>query len=121
ILPALEYARSIGLDCRGVHVNINSDPQRLEKMRKDWDTFAPDIHLVILESDYRSLIRPVLEYVDEALREHPGHVITVIVPEYVPRHWWQSILHENAAFQIKLALSSRKNVIVTNVRYFLET
>lgn len=119
ILAAFEYARSIGLDCRAVHVNISADPRRLEVMRKDWDKFAKDIPLVILESPFRSLVGPILEYVDEALSEHPDHVITVIVPEYVPGKWWHSILHENAAFQLKLALSSRKNVVVTNVRYFL--
>ena len=80
---------------------------------------AIDVPLVILESPYRSLIKPVIEYIDEAIKQEPGTMLTVIVPEAVPKYWWQGLLHNNAAPPLKHALQSRKNVVITNVRYFL--
>ena len=66
------------------------------------------------------LIEPVTDYIDQALEEDPDQMITVIVPQAVPKHWWQGLLHNNAAVALKLALASRKNVVITNVRYFLK-
>jgi hypothetical protein len=117
VLPAINYARSIGLDCRGIHVSI--DPAKVADMKADWARYQFDIPLVILDSPYRTLVDPILEYVDETLRENPDNWLTVIVPEAVPSKWWQSILHNNSAFPIKLALAKRKKVVITNVRYHL--
>ena len=86
---------------------------------RDWEALAPDIPLVILESPYRSLVEPILEYIDEAIGEDPNRMLTVIVPQAVAKHWYQGLLHNNAALPLKLALGSRKNVVITNVRYFL--
>jgi hypothetical protein len=118
VLQALDYARSIGLDCRALHVNI--DPDESPKIMAEWDRFVTDIPLVILESPYRSIVEPVIEYVDEALTEHPDHIVTVIVPEFIPRKLWQRLLHNNLAFQIRSALGRRRNVVITNVRYLLD-
>jgi hypothetical protein len=118
ILTALHYARSIGLDCRALHVNIDPDASPL--IRREWDQFSQGTPLVILESPYRSVIEPILEYVDAELAEHPDSMITVIVPEFVPRRWWLRLLHSNAAVLLKRALGARRNVVVTNVRYFLD-
>ena len=69
---------------------------------------------------WRSLIDPVLDYVDELLRENPEQVITVIVPEAVSTRWYHKLLQENVAQQLKSALGMRPNVVVTNVKYFLK-
>lgn len=118
ILHAIAYARTISGDCRAIH--ITDDPKSTDEMKRQWDKFGGQIPLVILESPYRSLVDPLLAYIDEAVSEEPGHILTVVVPQAVAKHWWQTILHNNAATPIKLALASRKNVVVTNVRYFLE-
>ncbi|HET6644122.1 MAG TPA: APC family permease [Fimbriimonadales bacterium] len=118
ILHAIAYARTISSDCRAIH--ITDDPKSTDEMKRQWDKFGGQIPLVILESPYRSLVDPLLAYIDEAVSEEPGHILTVVVPQAVAKHWWQTILHNNAATPIKLALASRKNVVVTNVRYFLE-
>lgn len=118
VLNAIAYARTLSQDCRAVH--ITADPDGVGDLKKDWEKHAPEIPLVILESPYRSLVEPLMEYIDEAVGERPGHVLTVIVPQAVPKYWWQGILHNNSALPIKLALASRKNVVVTNVRYFLD-
>jgi hypothetical protein len=75
---------------------------------------------VIIESPYRSLITPLVAYV-EAVREiNKGATITVILPEYVTKHWWEALLHNQTAFRIKLALYRHPGVVVTNVPYHLE-
>lgn len=117
ILNAIAYARSISKDCRAVH--ISPSLELVERLKKDWNKFAPDMPLVVLESPYRSLVEPLVEYIDEAVGEERDHILTVIVPQAVPAKWYHAILHNNSAVPIKLALAGRKNVVVTNVKYFL--
>jgi len=117
VLHAIAYAESMTRDVRALHVTL--DIKGTEQIKKDWNDFGVDFPLVILDSPYRSLIEPITDYIDQALEEDPDQMITVIVPQAVPKHWWQGLLHNNAAVGLKLALASRKNVVVTNVRYFL--
>lgn len=118
ILQAIAYAKSMAKDCRAIHVTL--DPATVDQVKNDWNRFGADIPLVILESPYRSLIEPITDYIDQYLKEEPDHIITVIVPQAVPKYWWQGLLHNNAAIGLKLALRSRKNVVITNMRYFLK-
>jgi len=75
--------------------------------------------LVGIESPYRSLLPPLVAYVD-ALRDfHPDAIITVVLPEFVPAHWWERALHNQTALRLKLALYSHRNVVVANVPYHL--
>ena len=77
--------------------------------------------LVVLESPYRSLLRPLREYIDH-LQEKGGqnHIVTIVLPEFVPAHRWQQLLHNQTALLIKGLLLFRKNVIVTDVPYHLK-
>lgn len=117
VLPALEYAREIAKDCRAVHIEIN--PAETERIKELWEQWAGDMPLVIIESPYRSLIGPVVEYVKQVRAEHSRHLITVVVPEFVVTKWWERFLHYNAAFLIKMALGGLRGVVITNVRYWL--
>jgi amino acid transporter len=120
ILQAISYSKALTDDTRAIHVTLGRD--HTGTIKKEWQAFGEDIPLVILESPYRSLIRPIIDYIDETLREHEGdkdHMVTVIVPQAVPKTWLQRFLHSNIAFSLKLALRSKPNVVVTNVRYFL--
>ena len=118
ILTALEYAKATDPDCEAVHVAI--DDRRLPETQAEWEKYGQGVPLVVLRSPYRSLIEPVLDYVDELMLESPDQVITVIVPEAVSTKWYQKLLQENVAQQLKNALGTRENVVVTNVKYFLE-
>lgn len=118
ILKAIAYARATSQDVRAIHVTL--DPNNVSQIKDDWNRFGSDIPLVILDSPYRSLVEPLIEYIDQAVAEEPDLVVTVIVPQAVPKFWWQGLLHNNAAVYLKLALASRRNVVVTNVRYFLK-
>ncbi len=119
VLRAMDYAAGLhGEEVRALHVAIN--PKAVPALKADWDRHSPDIPLIVVESPFRSLIDPVLAYVDEMLEAHPDVTVTVIVPEAVPTKWYHRFLQENLAFQLKFALGGRKNVVVTNVRYFLD-
>lgn len=118
ILKALEYAQMIQGTCRAVHVTL--DDRAVLNLRRMWERFGGGVPLVILNSPFRSLIDPLLDYVDEIHAEEPDTVVTVIVPESISTRFFQKLLQENVALQLKVALSSRRNVVVTNVRYFLK-
>lgn len=118
IVLALDYARSLHSEVRGLHVTL--DRKSLAPVKQAWNTHVADVPLVVIESPYRSLINPVLEYLDQMLDQEPGRIVTVIVPEAVATKWHHRFLQENVAQQLKKALGARKNVVVSNVRYFLK-
>ncbi|MBI2267689.1 MAG: APC family permease [Armatimonadetes bacterium] len=116
ILAALDYARSIGTDVRALH--IETEPERTENLIKGWEKWAEEIPLVILESPYRSIVGPVLDYLEEAKHERDGEHFTVVIPEFVPKDWWEHILHNQMGLLLKLSLLFRRDMVVTNVRYY---
>lgn len=117
IVTALDYAKSLHADVRGLHVTL--DRKLVPQMRRDWEAYGGTVPLVVIESPFRSLIDPVLEYIDQMLEEDPDRLITVIVAEAVATKWHHRILQENVAQQLKRSLGKRKNVVVSNLRYFL--
>jgi hypothetical protein len=119
VLRALEYAKGLSADVRAVH--IETDPIDTDLLLQRWERWGGGIPLVILESQYRSTIKPLLDYLEEAKRERKDYVITVVVPEFVPSKWWHSLLHNQTGFMIKFALLFRKDIVVTNVRYYPES
>ena len=120
ILKAISYSQALSKDVRAIHVTL--DPSAARAVRDQWAELGVDMPLVILDSPYRSLVEPVVEYVDQMNAEanDPNHIVTVIVAEPVPKYRYQRILHSNLALFLKVALGSRRNVVISNVRYFLE-
>ena len=114
----LAYARSISANVIAVH--ITDDEAEIEQMRQSWEALKPDIPLVIIESPYRSLVGPLLSYLDEIDRQRPGDTLTVVLPEFIARHWWEQVLHNQSALRIKAALLFRPGTVVTSVPYHLE-
>jgi len=114
----LAYARSISDNVTAVH--ITDDEATIEQMRQAWNALGTDIPLVIIESPYRSLVGPLLAYVDEIDRQQPDDTLTVVLPEYMARHWWEQMLHNQMALRIKAALLFRPGTVVTSVPYHLE-
>jgi amino acid transporter len=118
VLQATAYARSLSDDVRALFVD--TDPAATERVRQDWDTWGNGTKLEILPSPYRSLMEPLLEYIDQLQEAHPDDYVTVILPEFVPRRWWQHLLHNQRALLIKGALLFRPRVVVTSVPFHLE-
>lgn len=118
ILPALEYARTLSHDCRALFIEI--DPIETAMIRERWEKFGLGVPLVIVESPYRSVIGPVLKYLEEVKKERPDYVVTVVLPEFVPKLWWHKLLHNQSGLFLKIALMMRKDIVFTNVRYYVE-
>jgi amino acid transporter len=118
VLQANAYARSLSNDVRALFVD--TDAAATDKVRQDWQRWGGDTQLVVLDSPYRSLMEPLLEYIDQLQAEHPDDYVTVILPEFVPRRWWQHLLHNQRALLIKGALLFRPRVVVTSVPFHLE-
>lgn len=119
VLPALQYARSIAPD-NVTAVYINLDPEQTERIRARWAEWSCDVPLVVLESPFRSLITPLRSYINEVQSHYKDGVVTVVLPEFVPAHWWENLLHNQTGLLIKTALMFQKGTVVTSVPYRLE-
>jgi hypothetical protein len=117
VVTALQYARSLSNDVRAVYVAI--DPAATAAMREQWPSWGQGAELVVLESPYRSLLEPLLAYIDAAQRANPTRFVTVVLPEFVPRRMWQHLLHNQHALLIKSALFFRPNVVLISVPFHL--
>jgi amino acid transporter len=118
-LAALDYALSLSPDVTAVHVSI--DPAETERVQAKWGCWGNGVRLVILDSPYRLLLEPLLGYIEylSGLRQ-PGEMITIVVPQFVPKHWWTNLLHTQTAVLLRLALLFRRGIVVTDVPYQVE-
>ncbi len=114
-LHALAYARRLSSQVVAVHVT--DDSEEGAALQHDWERWGAGVNLVILESPYRSLIAPLLSYINIVQRKRPHAVLMVLVPEYVPQHWWEQILHSQTALRLKAQLLFRPNTVVVSVPY----
>jgi amino acid transporter len=117
MLPAIEYARALSADARGVYVEV--DPEQTRRFEERWAMYSDGMPLVVLRSPYRSVTGPFLEYLDLLQKQAPRGVITIVLPEFVPARWWQHLLHNQTALLIKGALLFRKGIVVASVPYHL--
>jgi hypothetical protein len=95
------------------------DPVVTERLRGDWEQWGQGVPLVVLESPYRSLMEPFLEYIEQVDAEFPHDFLTVVLPEFVPAKWWHHLFHNQRALLIKGALLFKPNVVVTSVPFHL--
>jgi amino acid transporter len=113
-LQALAFARSVSPTVKAVHVSTSR--ASADEFRVRWDRLGTDVALDVLESPFRSLVQPLLRYID-AIDKSDDRPITVVLSEFVPRHWWEWFLHSQTAFRLKAALLFRPNTIVIDVPY----
>jgi len=115
-MTALRYARTLSKDVTAVHVSI--DPADTEKIERKWAMWGDGVRLIILDSPYRQFMEPLLQYIDKVdAQRQPNEVITIVVPEFVPRKRWHHLLHTQAAINLRLALRSKPGIVVTDVPY----
>jgi hypothetical protein len=99
-------------------VTIASDPQHVLDLQRTWVEMEIDVPLVVVDSPYRELIRPALEYV-RSLKPGPHHTVTVIIPEFVVEHWWDNFLHNQNALRLKAALLGVPWVVVISIPFHI--
>jgi hypothetical protein len=117
---ALAYARATRPDTLQA-VTVNIDDTEAHALKMDWERQDTPVPLVIVDSPYREITAPLLEYVKDILRQSPRDVVTVFIPEYVVGHWWENILHNQSALRLKGRLLFERGVMVTSVPWQLRS
>lgn len=115
-LAGLHFARSLSPDITAIYISM--DPEEEKKIQSKWSVWGEGVRLVILESPYRLLIEPILEYIGTLakVRQH-NETIVVVVPQFVSRNWWTGLLHNQTAFMLRLGLLLFPGVIIIEVPY----
>lgn len=107
VVDAIALARSISPDVTAVYVEL--EPGSGDQVRREWQEWWPDVPLVVVPSPYRSIVGPLLDFLDETDRQHnDGQQAAVVLPEFVPARRWQSLLHNQTAHLIRSALLYRR-------------
>jgi amino acid transporter len=118
-LAALKYARALSDDITAIYVSI--DPAEAESIRSKWEVWGEGVRLIILDSPYRLLLEPLLDYIGEiSSKRQPREMITIVVPQFVPRVWWHNLLHTQTATWLRFALLFRRGIVITDVPYQVE-
>lgn len=115
-LAALRYAKTLSDDITAVHVSI--DPEETKKVQAKWEMWGDGYRLVVLESPYRLFVEPLLEYIEELdAANAPNEIISIVVPQFIPKKIWGSFLHTNTADTLRKVLLSRKDIVIMEVPY----
>jgi amino acid transporter len=117
VVRAVDYARSRGGDVRAILVDVDEEETALVEMK--WAQWGCGVPLIVIPSPYRSILRALLSYVEDQLEKDPECWITVVLPEILPAHWWQNILHNQRALLLKGALLFKDRVVLTDVPFHM--
>jgi len=118
VVTALSYAKAISPNVTAITVDIDSTAT--SRLRMQWQEWAADVPLIVLDSPYRSVLLPVLNYIDQMEKQQEGAYMTIILPEFIPAKWWQHLLHNQTALLIKGALLFRRGKVAISIPYHLE-
>ncbi|MEK0312417.1 APC family permease [Cohnella sp. 56] len=118
VMNSLSYAKSLTDNVVAVYVGF--DDEEIERMEKKWEEWNPGVRLITLRSSYRSIIRPIMKFIDtiEWKTAETDH-ITVLIPQFIAKHWWQHILHNQSSLLLRAYLYNQKDVVIATVPYHL--
>jgi amino acid transporter len=118
-MAALAYARSLSDDVTAVHVSM--DEAEAEKVKSKWDFWGDGVRLVLLDSPYRLMLEPLLDYIEEvSAKRLPNETLTIVVPQFVPRRAWHNLLHMQTALVLRVALLFKPGIVVIDVPYHVD-
>jgi hypothetical protein len=115
-LAALRYAKTLSSDITAVNIQI--EPDDTIKLLEKWQIWGDGVRLVVLDSPYRLLHEPLLQYIESiTLQMQANEILTIVVPQFVPKKWWANALHTQTAWGLRLALMFKKGIVITDVPY----
>jgi amino acid transporter len=121
VVRAVQYAKTLTAPTVAVRaVYVETDPALTARLEEKWSKWGLGVPLVVLTSPYRSMLRPFLDYLDQIQARGGDQMVTIVLPEFLPRRWWQHVLHNQTALLVKGALLFRKNTVVADVPYLLK-
>jgi len=115
VVQAIKFGRTMSDDVTAV--NVTDDVEAAQDLNRRFARQLPGIPFVIVESPYRQLVRPLVRYLEYAAQRVDKDIIVVLLPEYVPRHWWERFLYNENARRIRDALLGRTNILVADVPF----
>jgi type IV secretory pathway VirB3-like protein len=115
VVQAVKVGETMGEEVQLVHVTL--DPAEGERFRERVERQLPGTKVVLVESPYRALVRPFVRYLEVSQAEDPGRLTIVLLPEHLPRHWWDRILYNQNVHRIRAALVGRKDFVVLDTPY----
>jgi hypothetical protein len=119
-MRALAYARATRPDILEA-VTVNVDPADTANLAREWEDRELPVSLKVIDSPFREITKPILDYVKRVRRDSPRDVVAVYLPEYVVGHWWEQILHNQSALRLKGRLLFTPGVMVTSVPWQLSS
>jgi len=114
---ALVYATTISDEVIAVYIEV--DKRDTPRIVAEWDAWDIGVPMEVVPSPYRSILKPLVEFVENLRMVTPGELVTIVVPEIVPKRWWEHLLHNKTALYIRTAFLFRPNVVVTAVPYLV--
>lgn len=116
---SLSYAKSLTDNVVAVYVGFDDDD--IERMEKKWEEWNPGVRLIVLRSSYRSIIRPLMRFIDtiEWRTAETDH-ITILIPQFITKHWWHYFLHNQTGLMLRAYLFAQKDVVIATVPYHLQ-
>jgi amino acid transporter len=118
VIRAVDYARTRAGEIRAVLVDV--DPESTARIQTQWAQWGCGVQLTVVPCPYRSVLRSLLDHVEELLQKNQDHWVTVVIPEILPARWWQNILHNQRALRLKAALLFKDRIILTDVPFHLK-
>ena len=115
VVQAVKVGETMGEEVQLVHVTL--DPGEGERFRERVERQLPGVRVVLVESPYRALVRPFVRYLEVSQAEDPDRITVVLLPEHLPRHWWDRILYNQNVHRIRAALVGRKDFVVLDTPY----
>ena len=117
VVEALIYAYTLTNDVQAISVVDSVSQEKL--LREKWDSIVPGLPLIVIKNHFRSVVKPLIDFVKREKQNNPEDMITVVIPSFVPAKWWHHLLHNQSSTMLQLALRNQKNVIVTQVHVHL--
>ncbi|MBP1999273.1 amino acid transporter [Paenibacillus shirakamiensis] len=119
VLNTVSYAKTLSDNVVAVYVGF--DDESVRKIEQRWNEWNPGVRLIILKSRYRSIMGPLRKFIDtvEWKKAESDH-ITILIPQFITKHWWQNLLHNQSSFMIRAYLLNRKDVVVATVPFHMD-
>ena len=114
---ALVYATTISDEVIAVYIEVDS--RNTARMQAEWEAWDIGVPLEVVPSPFRSILRPLVDFVENLRMVTPGELVTIVVPEIVPKRWWEHLLHNKTALYIRTAFLFKPNVVVTAIPYLV--
>jgi hypothetical protein len=118
VAQSVQYARSISNDITAISIIFHEEEE--QKLREKWEKFYPDIELKVIYSPYRTILSPLLDYINDVEKETKGSPITILMPQFIVKKWWHTLLHNQTAIILRFFLIIKKDIVIATLPYHLK-